>query len=68
MKDSKGRDYDGWAVRRANGRLDSWFFERTKTKLLDRFQGRDETRRHVRARLRKWGMTIIKVRLAEMSG
>ncbi len=67
MKDSQGREYDGWAVRRANGHLDPWFFERTKVAVLDHFQGMNETRRHVRARLRRWGFTIVKVRLAEMA-
>ncbi len=66
MKDSKGREYDGWTIRRSNGRLDPWFFERTKTAVLDHFQSRLETRREVRARLRRWGFTIVKVRLVEV--
>ena len=66
MKDSKGRKYDGWTARRANGRLIPWCFERTRTRVLDRFQGRDDTRRDARNLIRRWGYTIVKVRLVEV--
>ncbi len=66
MKDSKGREYDGWVVRRSNGTLNLCYFRKTKAEILDYFQHVNETRREVRARLRRWGFTFVKVRLVEV--
>ncbi len=66
MKDSQGRHYDGWAIKRSSGLLDNYWFARTKTEILDKFQMANESRAAGRRRLKRWGFTIVKVRFEEV--
>ncbi len=63
MKDSKGREYHGWAMQYGDGTVQTWSVERTRSEVLDDYQLSSETRRQVRRRLRNWGWKIVKVRV-----
>lgn len=63
MKTKQGQKYDGWTIKRRDGTIDPYYFDRTRTEVIDQFRFPAEGRQQTRARLRRWGFTIVKVRL-----
>ena len=55
MKDSKGREYDGWVFKSKDSSLYTWTFKRTRREL----HGADND-------YSTWGLKAVKVRIVEV--
>ena len=71
MKDSEGREYDGWCLRYPEdwgGRLAAYTFSTTRTDLWDNFIGalaEGQSRKARNAKYRHMGFRSVKVRIVE---
>ena len=59
MKDVAGREYDGWVLKHANGRLILHTFSRTRTQAFGQT-------RIARPKLRRMGLRAVKVVVREV--
>lgn len=67
MKDSKGREYDGWAFKDTRGKLRRFSFRNTRAETRDVYRLRGESAREFWKRMReKWDWPVVKVRLVEV--
>ena len=51
MKDSEGREYDGWVLKNRKGHLLPWSFQLTRTKVLHFWSGSYDKVEAVKVRL-----------------
>ena len=72
MKDSEGRQYDGWCLRYPEdwgGLLMKYVYARTRSEVWDSFLGPYEIEQGRRARIAKYrrsGFVMVKVRIEEV--